>query len=167
MSKITRTFRIPAELVDRFDRAAEKEGVDKTEVVVKAISKFVDRVENDHFWGDRHVCVSSLYAPEIGNCQVHNAYLTIDRHIRRGTFSIKVLNHERKAEIDGESVRYDIENASAFIDFEKKIARVEYYMVWIGGLIEKRTIEFPIGWIEQTNDVGIVELTIFPKQDAE
>ena len=46
MKKITRTFRIPADLVERFDRAAEKAGVDKTLVVESAILDFCERVES-------------------------------------------------------------------------------------------------------------------------
>jgi len=45
--KITRTFRIPADLVERFDRAAELVEVNKTDVVVKAIEDFVLRVERE------------------------------------------------------------------------------------------------------------------------
>lgn len=49
MKRITRTFRIPADLVERFDRAAELDGLDKTEVVVKAIQDYVAYVERMHF----------------------------------------------------------------------------------------------------------------------
>lgn len=45
--KITRTFRLPADLVERFDQAAELVGVNKTDVVVKAIEDFVLRVERE------------------------------------------------------------------------------------------------------------------------
>jgi len=45
--KITRTFRIPADLVERFDRAAELAGVNKTDVVIMAIEDFVLRVERE------------------------------------------------------------------------------------------------------------------------
>jgi hypothetical protein len=45
MKKITRTFRIPADLVERFDRAVELAGVDKTLVVESAILDFCERVE--------------------------------------------------------------------------------------------------------------------------
>ena len=45
--KITRTFRIPADLVERFDQAAELVGVNKTDVVVKAIEDFVLLVERE------------------------------------------------------------------------------------------------------------------------
>lgn len=162
MKKITRTFRIPADLVERFDRAAEKEGINKTEVVVEAIRKFVERVENDQFWGDRFVYVGWLFAPELGKCQVHQAYLTVEKHIRSGSFPITVLNHERKTEVDGEMVRYDIENARVFIDFEEKVCRAQYYVCWIGGLVEKREIEFPITWTETEHSTGHVELTISP-----
>lgn len=48
MKRITRTFRIPADLVERFDRAAELDGLDKTEVVVKAIQDYVAYVERKH-----------------------------------------------------------------------------------------------------------------------
>ena len=43
--KISRTFRIPADLVYKFDRAAEALGTDKTRVVVEAIQKFVEKYE--------------------------------------------------------------------------------------------------------------------------
>lgn len=43
--KITRTFRLPADLVERFDRAAELAKVNKTDVVIRAIEDFVLRVE--------------------------------------------------------------------------------------------------------------------------
>ena len=45
--KITRTFRIPADLVERFDRAAELAKVNKTDVVIMAIEDFVLRVERE------------------------------------------------------------------------------------------------------------------------
>lgn len=45
MRKVSRTFRIPSDLVDRFDQAAEYAEVDKTVVVVNAIEKFVEGVE--------------------------------------------------------------------------------------------------------------------------
>src|SRR5690606_20463563 len=45
--KITRTFRIPADLVERFDRAAELAGVNKTDVIVKAIEDFVLKTERE------------------------------------------------------------------------------------------------------------------------
>ena len=45
MKKITRTFRIPADLVERFDRASELAGVDKTLVVESAILEFCERIE--------------------------------------------------------------------------------------------------------------------------
>lgn len=43
--KITRTFRIPADLVERFDRAAELAKVNKTDVIVKAIEDFIRETE--------------------------------------------------------------------------------------------------------------------------
>lgn len=45
MKRITRTFRLPADLVDRFDRAAAQAGVDKTLVVESAIVEFCERIE--------------------------------------------------------------------------------------------------------------------------
>lgn len=45
--KITRTFRIPADLVERFDRAAELAGINKTDVIVKAIEDFVLKTERE------------------------------------------------------------------------------------------------------------------------
>ena len=45
--KITRTFRLPADLVERFDRAAELAKVNKTDVVIMAIEDFVLRVERE------------------------------------------------------------------------------------------------------------------------
>src|SRR5690554_127564 len=45
--KITRTFRIPADLVERFDRAAELAKVNKTDVIVKAIGDFIRETERE------------------------------------------------------------------------------------------------------------------------
>jgi len=45
MKKILRTFRIPADLVEKFDQVAQQEEVDKTSVVVEAINKFVKENE--------------------------------------------------------------------------------------------------------------------------
>lgn len=45
MKKIPRTFRIPADLVERFDQAAAKIGIDKTAVIESAIQDFCERVE--------------------------------------------------------------------------------------------------------------------------
>lgn len=45
MTRILRAFRIPADLVERFDRAAAQAGVDKTAVIESAILEFCERVE--------------------------------------------------------------------------------------------------------------------------
>jgi len=45
MTRILRAFRIPAGLVERFDRAAAQAGVDKTAVIESAILEFCERVE--------------------------------------------------------------------------------------------------------------------------
>lgn len=45
--KITRTFRLPADLVERFDRAAELARINKTDVIVKAIEDFVLKTERE------------------------------------------------------------------------------------------------------------------------
>lgn len=46
-AKVIRTFRIPASLVERFDRAAAEAEIDKTQVVVDAIRKFVEEHEKN------------------------------------------------------------------------------------------------------------------------
>ena len=46
MRRIQRAYRLPADLVERFDRAAEKVGVDKTLVIECAIVDFCERVES-------------------------------------------------------------------------------------------------------------------------
>ena len=46
-AKVTRTFRIPTSLVERFDRAAAEAEIDKTQVVVDAIRKFVEEHEKN------------------------------------------------------------------------------------------------------------------------
>ena len=45
MKRITRTFRLPADMVERFDRAAAQAGVDRTTVIENAIIEFCERVE--------------------------------------------------------------------------------------------------------------------------
>lgn len=45
MKRITRTFRLPASLVERFDRAAAQAGVDRTTVIESAIVEFCERIE--------------------------------------------------------------------------------------------------------------------------
>lgn len=156
MKKVMRSFRIPADLVERFDRAAEIRGVDKSEVVVKAIEKFVQEVETGMLFDpDKIVVVNELYAPELGKCIVYNSELrNLDGEpITRKWCTLKPLNRERTAEINGKQVRYDIEDARAYFDFPAKKCTVEYRTVWIGGEVEKKTLEFPIRWTE-TKAVG-------------
>jgi len=164
MKKILRTFRIPADLVERFDQAAESVGIDRTEIVVKAIRDFVERVEAGGFWNtDKPVTVTSFYVPELGKCELSRSVLVDEdsRPITKLYTSLKVLNHERTATIDGEEVRYDIERAYADIDFRARRCTVKYSVCWIGGLVEQRTAAFTIdwSWTEREYDVAI---QIFP-----
>lgn len=149
MKKVMRSFRIPADLVERFDRAAEARGVDKSEVVVKAIEKFVQEVEAGILFDPNKLAVVDvLYAPELGKCAVYNGELRdINGEPITATWcSLKPLNRERVADIDGKKVRYDIENARAYIDFSARKCTVQYRIAWIGGEVENKTIEFPIRW---------------------
>jgi Predicted transcriptional regulator len=164
MKKIPRTFRIPADLVERFDQAAEITGVDRTEVVVQAIREYVERVEAGNFWNtDKPVTITSFYAPELGKCELSRSVL-IDEDGRPTVklyTPLKVLNHERTAMIDGDAVRYDIERAYADIDFKARKCKVKYSVCWIGGLVEQRTAEFAIDW-SWTNREYDVAIQIFP-----
>lgn len=45
MAKVSRTFRLDKELVERFDKAVTEQNIDKTQVVTEAIKKFVEAVE--------------------------------------------------------------------------------------------------------------------------
>jgi len=164
MKKILRTFRIPADLVERFDQAAESVGIDRTEIVVQAIRDFVERVEAGGFWNtDKPVTVTSLYAPELGKCELSRSVLVDEdsRPITKLYTSLKVLNHERTVAIDGDAVRYDIERAYADIDFKARKCKVKYSVCWIGGLVEQRTAEFAIDW-SWTNREYDVAIQIFP-----
>ena len=164
MKKITRTFRKPANLVERFDQAAEETGIDRTEVIVQSIQKFVERVEAGKLWNtDKLVIVEWLYAPELGKCALHNQALIDEEgnNTNRKHSSLQVLNCERTAVIDGKKVRYDIENAYADIDFINKKCKVTYFVRWIGGLVEKRSAEFAISWKTEERDVEMA-IEVFP-----
>ena len=70
--KITRTFRIPADLVERFDRAAELAGVNKTDVVIMAIEDFVLRVEREKVMNEinqyiKYVKFGNVLREKLGN----------------------------------------------------------------------------------------------------
>lgn len=164
MKKIPRTFRIPADLVERFDQAAAQAGVDRTSVIESAILEFCERIEAGGFWNtDKPVTVTSLYAPELGKCELGRSVLVDEdsRPITKLYTSLKVLNHERTATIDGDAVRYDIERAYADIDFKARRCTIKYSVCWIGGLVEQRTAEFAIdwSWTDREYDVAI---QIFP-----
>ena len=159
MTKIMRSFRLPADLVERFDKAAEVAAIDKTEVVEKAIRNFVEKIENGDFWGTEKLVVTDwLYAPELGKCQVVDGEMydhDNETVLVRKWCSLKVLNYNRETEIDGKMVRYNIEDAEARFDFKEKKCTAKYRVAWIGGLVETKTIEFPIKWNTREDDMFV------------
>ena len=163
--KISRTFRIPADLVDRFDRAAEALGIDKTQVVVEAIQKFVEKYEAGQLFDRELVYIDRIYVPELGLCEIHDGR---GRRIPEGKTKlyrgIKALNNERKTEINGKPASYTIERAGISLDFKNRVAAVDFMKCWIGGLVEEEKITFSFVWEEEyEEDDFSSEIAIWPE----
>ncbi|TMZ69986.1 ribbon-helix-helix protein, CopG family [Klebsiella pneumoniae] len=161
-AKVTRTFRIPSDLVERFDRAAEEAGIDRTKVVVDAIERFVERHEQKQLFGQSFVALAEIYAPELGLCKIGTggsgeAGETVLQA------SVYPLKPDRKKEIDGEEVAYRIDNAFATVDFKNKICTITYRKFWIGGKVEDDEVSFSITWSARDDDAtGITDVTVRP-----
>lgn len=166
MAKITRTFRLDQELVERFDKAAEQAGVDKTSVVTEAIQKFVEAVEMKTFWNtDNLVMVTEIYAPVIGRAAVAHGEANLNDDLKVIQSSLRDYNSHRK---DDNGTRYNIDNVFAVIDFESKLCTIEYKEIWIGGAVESKEIKFPIRWEEKKGQLAeITEITVFEDKKEE
>lgn len=159
MKKVMRSFRLPADLVERFDRAAEADGVDKTEIVVQAIQQYVDLHELHGEFGDSYIHIGDIYIPELGKCYIGSGLIGDQTS---GSFTMKVLNNERK---DDEGYSYRIDHAMASVDLAQHTCRVTYKKVYVGGYVEDgEPIEYQIRWTArkpwQTD--AVTELTIMP-----
>jgi len=170
MKKISRTFRIPADLVERFDRAADVMNIDRTEVVVKAIRKFVESVEAGQIWGtEKPVSVDSITAPELGECDVFRGVLMTEEGepLYKLKTDIRVLDFERTSWEGDKRVGYDIfQQATAYLDFKERKCRIEYKVRWVDGVVESRDVEFPIAWKETESEIDI-RLHVFPAKDKQ
>lgn len=166
MAKITRTFRLDQELIDRFDKASELTGIDKTKVVTEAIQKFVEAVEMKKFWDtDNLVMVTEIFAPVIGRAAVANGEANFNNDLKVIQSSLRDFNSQRK---DDNGTRCNIDNAFAIIDFENKLCTVEYKEIWIGGSVENKEIKFPIRWETKTGPLAeITEITVFEDKKEE
>lgn len=112
--------------------------------------------------------VNTLYAPILGKCRVREGYANLDGDGTTLKVSIKPLNRERKADIDGEPVRYDIGDAVATVDFAARTCTVRFKKFWIGGEVEREEVTFPITWSERHDEeTGLTEVTVGPENDEE
>src|SRR5690554_5401542 len=150
MAKITRTFRLDQELVKRFDEATEVTGTEKTKVVEEAIKKFVEGYEMKKFWNtEKLVVVEEVFVPILGKCQAKQGEVNLNEDLKVLQTSLKALNNERKTD-EG---TYTIDNVFATLDFENKVAKVEYKKFWKGGIVESEETNFEIDWTEKVGPI--------------
>jgi hypothetical protein len=144
MAKLSRTFRLEQDLVERFDKAADLMGVDKTSVVDEAIGKFVSSVEakgskeqNRTIYEKKaksigYFKLSDVYIPFLGKCSCDSLIEVTESDIVNA--GVSVMRIERK---DDEGTRFNISPyINIEVDFNNMTLSGGYHKDWIGGLVE-------------------------------
>ncbi|GAB7387379.1 hypothetical protein BSNK01_12150 [Bacillaceae bacterium] len=112
------------------------------------------KAKNLIFPEDKLVVVEELYAPVLGKCVPEFGHFMDASETNVFHTRLKVLNYERKEEVNGVPTRYDIGQARAVIDFEKKVCMLEWYKFWIGGQVDRETLRFRFDWTERIDETG-------------